>query len=145
MRPHGLRGEVVVELVSNRAERTRPGASFHSAQGALRAVAVRPFQGRWLMTFDGVEDRHAAEALRGTVLEAEALEDDGAMWVHRLVGATVLRSSDAVVVGRVAAVVANPASDLLELEDGRLVPLRFVVRAGDGRVEIDPPPGLLDP
>ena len=46
--------------------------------------------------------------------------------------------------GRVEAVEANPASDLLVLKGERLVPLVFVVSHGPGRVVIDPPVGLLD-
>ena len=46
--------------------------------------------------------------------------------------------------GRVAAVEANPASDLLVLESGALVPMVFVVEAAAGRVVVDPPAGLLD-
>ena len=42
------------------------------------------------------------------------------------------------------AVQANPASDLLVLDGGQLVPLRFVVEHGPGRVVIDPPAGLLE-
>ena len=45
--------------------------------------------------------------------------------------------------------VANPASDLLELDSGALVPLRFVVggveTTPEGRVvRVDPPPGLFE-
>ena len=73
---------------------------------------------------------------------------DGALWVHELIGARVVDVSGAAR-GRVVAVVANPASDLLELDGGQLVPLRFVVggvdRDGDGAVvRIDPPEGLFD-
>ena len=46
--------------------------------------------------------------------------------------------------GVVTAVEANPASDLLVLDTGHLVPLRFVVARDDGRVTIDPPAGLFD-
>lgn len=145
MRPHGLRGEVVVELVSNRPERARAGAVFTTDDGPLCVRAARPFGGRWLMTFEAVADRAAADRLRDAVLRAPALEDGDALWVHELVGAAVVRHGDGAVVGRVRAVVANPASDLLELDDGTLVPVRFVVDAGDGRVEVDPPPGILDP
>ena len=50
--------------------------------------------------------------------------------------------------GRVVTVLANPASDLLELESGELVPLRFVVGGLEPGPEgptlrIDPPAGLL--
>jgi 16S rRNA processing protein RimM len=91
----------------------------------------------------GVTDRTAAEALRGTELFAEALNDPSELWVHELVGSTV-RLADGTEVGRVDAVQANPASDLLVLDTGHLIPLVFVVSSGAGRVVIDPPEGLLD-
>ena len=47
--------------------------------------------------------------------------------------------------GRVQAVLDNPASDLLELEDGRLVPSVFIVDYQPGvRVAVEVPSGLLD-
>ena len=46
--------------------------------------------------------------------------------------------------GHVTAVEANPASDLLVLEGGGLVPLRFVVDHGPDRVVVDVPDGLLE-
>jgi 16S rRNA processing protein RimM len=144
VKPHGLQGEVVVELVTNRAERAAAGVAFDSDAGTLEVARCRPFGGRWLMTLAGVDTLERAEALRGTVLRARALADGGALWVHELVGAEVTTSGDGVVVGRVAAVVANPASDLLELEDGTLVPVRFVVSHGGGQVVVDAPAGLFD-
>ncbi len=47
--------------------------------------------------------------------------------------------------GRVESVQANPASDLLVLDTGPLVPLRFVVEQRDGTVVVDAPEGLFDP
>jgi ribosomal 30S subunit maturation factor RimM len=46
--------------------------------------------------------------------------------------------------GVVTAVVANPASDLLELEGGGLIPARFVVEHGAGWAVVDVPPGLFE-
>jgi 16S rRNA processing protein RimM len=46
--------------------------------------------------------------------------------------------------GRVAAIEANPAHDLLVLEGGALVPIVFVVSSEPGTVVIDPPEGLFD-
>jgi 16S rRNA processing protein RimM len=103
----------------------------------------RPHQGRHLVCFDGVADRTGAEALQGTVLTAEPLDDPAALWVHDLVGAEVV-AVDGARLGVVAAVEANPASDLLVLEGGGLVPLTFLVRTEAGRVVVDPPAGLLD-
>lgn len=144
MRPHGLAGAVVVELVSNRPERTAAGAWFAADGHWLHLEQARALGRRWLMRFAGVRTLQQAEALRDRILRAPALVDEEALWVHDLVGADVVRSADGASVGRVRSVIANPASDLLELEDGTLVPVRFVVRRQGGRVEIDPPAGLLE-
>ena len=145
VKPHGIRGEVVVDLVSNRPERRlAEGSVLGSGRGPLEVVASRPHQGRWIVAFAGVTDRNQAEALRGTVLSAEALDEEGALWVHELVGAEVVDTSGRRF-GAVEAVEANPASDLLVLPGGHLVPLVFVVqRLANGTVVIDPPPGLFD-
>jgi 16S rRNA processing protein RimM len=44
----------------------------------------------------------------------------------------------------VCAVEANPASDLLVLEDGALVPVRFVTGFSDGILVVDVPEGLFE-
>jgi 16S rRNA processing protein RimM len=142
-KPHGIRGEVVVELVTDRAERLEPGARLSTKQGELVVAASRPFGRRWLVHFEGVGDRAGAERLGGLVLRAEAIEDPDALWVHELVGCTVVERGG-MTRGRVEAVQANPASDLLVLEGGALVPIVFVVETAPGQVVIDPPAGLFD-
>jgi 16S rRNA processing protein RimM len=140
---HGLAGEVRVELWTEDS-RLAPGSVLSSDRGPLTVVSSRPHQDRHLVHFDGVRDREGAEALRGLVLRARPLERPGTLWVHELVGATV-EASDGRRLGVVAAVEANPASDLLVLDDGGLVPLRFVVSHSPGeRVVVDVPDGLLD-
>jgi 16S rRNA processing protein RimM len=143
VKPHGLRGEVVVALVSNRPERSAPGAVFSSSAGELRVASSRPFKEGWLMTLDGVTTREQAEALRATVLYGHPLHDEDAWWVHELVGALVV-TEDGAEHGSVRAVVAGAAGDLLELGDGTLVPLRFVVERGPGRLVVAGPDGLFD-
>ncbi len=145
VKPHGVRGEVVVDLVSNRPEqRLAQGSVLQSERGALEVVGSRPHQNRWIVAFAGVADRNQAESLRGAVLSAPALDEDDALWVHELVGAEVV-DTNGQRFGAVEAVEANPASDLLVLPGGHLVPLVFVVeRRVDGTVVIDPPPGLFD-
>ena len=142
-KPHGLRGEVIIELVTDRAERVSAGAVLHGPDGPLTVEQSSPHQGRWIVRLAGVVTREAAEALRGTVLSAEALDDPGALWVHELIGADVV-DVDGTRRGRIVSVVANPASDLLELEDGALVPVRFVTAHSPGIVHVDPPVGLFE-
>lgn len=144
-KPHGVRGEVVVALTTERTERAAVGSVLHTdGHGQLTVVASRPHQGKWIVAFDGVDDREGAEALRGVVLRAEPIDDPGDLFAHQLIGSPVVDTTGSPC-GTVAAIQANPAADLLVLEDGNLVPSVFLVeRRDDGTVVIDPPPGLLD-
>ncbi len=143
--PHGLAGEVVVFLSTNRTERLNCGAELFAGSRPLKVRKSRPVdaEGRHIVAFEGVGDRNAAEGLRSLKLYADALEDADELWVHDLVGAEVLET-DGTFRGRVEAVQANPASDLLLLDTGALVPLVFVMSAVEGRIEVDVPSGLFD-
>ncbi|HVF14942.1 MAG TPA: ribosome maturation factor RimM [Acidimicrobiales bacterium] len=150
VKPHGLKGEVIVSMITNRPEkRLVSGFVFATDRGDLTVESATPHQGRWIVGIAGVGDRDGAEALRGTVLMADPLaggddDDEGTLWVHELIGAEVV-GVDGRSYGPVEAVEANPASDLLVLAGGRLVPLVFVVSGPTGgRLVIDPPLGLLD-
>jgi 16S rRNA processing protein RimM len=145
VKAHGIRGEVIVDLVSNRPEaRLAPGSVLGSDRGSMEVLTATPHQGRWIVAFAGIEDRNKAETLRGLVLTGEPLEgDDDTLWVHELIGSEVVDLAGRSY-GPVEAVEANPASDLLVLSGYRLVPLVFVKTKLPGRVFIDPPPGLLD-
>jgi 16S rRNA processing protein RimM len=142
---HGLRGEVVVDLLSSEPEvRLAPGAVLDTDQGPLTVAGSRPHQGKWLVTFAGVAGREQADALRGRELFGEPLDDPDALWVHDLVGTAVVDATGTDR-GRVVAVVANPADDLLELDGGALVPVGFITgRDAADRIIVDVPEGLFD-
>ena len=157
VKAHGLKGAFKLELYTDDPDgRFVSGSTFtlqvpESSPWHGRELTVREF--RWMNShpvvfFEGVDDRTAAEALQGLELTAAPLGDeveldDHEVWVHEIVGAEVRdRSGEAI--GRVAAVEANPAHDLLVLDDGALVPMVFVVEQRDGVVVIDPPDGLFD-
>ncbi len=143
-KPHGLRGEVTVVITSDRPERTAPGAVWHLRTGPVTVRSARPHQTRWVVVLDGVGTREQAEALTGEVIQAEAIHDPDALWVHELVGADVV-TPDGTSWGSVVAVLSNPADDLLELDDGTLIPVGFVTDSSDlpARLVVDPPEGLL--
>ena len=143
-RPHGLRGEVTVVLTTNRPERTEPGAVLFADDRELVVVSARAHGGAWVLAFEGVTTREAAEALRGSVLRGAALPGaTDELWVHELVGSEV-RDTTGALLGRVRTVEENPAHDLLVLEDGTLVPAVFVVHHEPGVVVVELPDGLLD-
>ena len=143
-RPHGVKGDVVVVLTTDRTERVAPGSVLHSDDGPLTVHASRPHKSGHIVTFAEVPDRDRAEELRDTLLSAEPLTDDDVLWVHELIGAEVVDQTGAAR-GRVVRVVENPASDLLELDSGALVPAGFVTahEAGE-RIDVDVPDGLFD-
>lgn len=145
-RAHGVRGAVYVTLVTDRTERLAPGARVLAGAQWLTVASSRPQSQRWLVQFHGVDDRTAAERLTGTTLSAEPLPETATgeeLWVHDLIGSRVVEL-DGTERGVCASVVANPANDLLELEDGLLVPVTFVVSCEGGVTTIDAPDGLFD-
>ncbi len=141
---HGVRGEVVVDLVTDRTDRLAAGAVFQTDRGAMTVLGSKVFGERFIVRFEGVRDRDEADALRGLTLRAEPLDDDpDALWVHELIGAEVVEL-DGTARGTVAAVEANPASDLLVLDTGALVPVTFVRDRSPGRLVVEVPVGLFD-
>lgn len=149
-KPHGLKGEVLVSLTTNRLERIAPGSVLHLASGRLLKVTTSAaHQGRWRVRFETVPDRNAADLLHGAELFAEPIDDPDELWVHDMIGAQVALP-DGSPVGVVSSVEGNISSDLLLLEDGRMIPLVFVVSHGRATpdapfvIVVDPPVGLLD-
>ena len=145
-RPHGLRGELMVSLTTDRTERVAPGTIWWVAGRELTVESSWPHQGRHRVKLSGIDDRDAAATLTGVFVHAAPLprtHEDDVVWVHEVIGAEVV-DRDGRSHGRVESVEANPAHDLLVLEGGGLVPMVFVVEQAAGRVVIDPPEGLLD-
>ena len=150
----GQVGNVMREILLERdfpVETLRFFASARSAGSTLQwgdrevvVRAARPHQDRWLVQFEGVSDRTAAEALAGRVLLGEALDDPEAIWVHELIGSIVMEEGTGVERGRVVSVLANPAHELLELESGALVPVVFVQSCEDGVTVVAVPEGLFE-
>lgn len=159
-RPHGVRGEISVELRTDEPdERLAVGSVLQTepaSAGPLTVGGTRWHSGRLLLTLDGVGDRNGAEALRGVLLQAEVDPDQRPadpeeFYDRQLVGLAVVTLGGQVV-GEVGEVIHLPAQDLLAVRrEGRpeaLVPLvAAIVPEVDlerRRVVIDPPPGLLD-
>jgi 16S rRNA processing protein RimM len=163
LRPHGLHGELIVEILSDAPERFEPGAEIsagdpESGEALRRLVieAARLHQGRLLVSFEGVEDREAADPLRGQLLSiplsaARELAPDE-FWRHQLVGLEVVDQHGGHR-GVVSDVLPGAAHDLLEVrrpdEEGTaLVPAVAAlveVQLDEGRLVVQTMPGLLDP
>ncbi len=160
LRPHGVRGELSVQVLSDAPERFVPGAELgvgdpDSPRPPAPAVvrAARLHQGRLLLSLEGVEDRDAADRFRGAWLSIPAAAarplDPGEFWPHQLVGLAVVDRQGRER-GRVADVVPGAAHDLLAVElpggASALVPAvaaLVTVELEAGRVLVDAVPGLL--
>jgi 16S rRNA processing protein RimM len=153
---HGIRGEVLVTVRTDEPEeRFVPGAVFVTASGKLVLESLRWHQGRVIAQFEGVPDRNAAEALRGTELQVESddlppPDDPDEFHDHQLVGLAVI-TSDGSPLGVVTRVDHAPASDLLVVDvSGKSVLVPFVrqivprVDLVKKHVVVDLPEGLLD-
>jgi 16S rRNA processing protein RimM len=136
---------VIVTLATNRPERVAPGSVLSTEDGRpMTILRSAPHQGRFIVTFEGLSGIDQADSARGTRLFAPPLDDPDALWIHDLIGSSV-EDTSGTVLGTVESVEANPASDLLVLDGGALIPLRFVVGNEPGvRVTVEVPDGLLD-
>ncbi len=163
LRPHGLRGELVVDVrTDSPEERFAAGAVFARAgadgvaTGTLTVESARPHSGRLLVRFAQAPDRTAAEELRGSrlLVDAGALpptDDPDEFHVHQLEGLSA-ELSDGTAVGTVREVVHGPGGELLlvarpDAPDALVPFVREIVPTVDlvgGRVVLDPPEGLLD-
>jgi len=130
-RAHGLRGELVVEPLSDRPERFAPGAELelvdrHGNRRPIRVQRSRPHGGVLRVAFEGVADRDAAEALRGAQLEiARELVPPaaaGEYYHFELVGCRCVDEREGEL-GEVVELVESPAGLLL-----------LVARPGGGKV-----------
>ena len=162
-RPHGVRGELLIEVITDEPDavyasgrRVFAGSDGVSADEAkvLTVVETRPFKEGLLVRFDEIPDRTAAELWNGTLLFVPEHEltppAEGEVYVHELQGMTVELSSGEIV-GTVADVFEVPQGLLLDVARERgtvLVPFteEIIVGIDRGRrvVRIDPPEGLLE-
>ena len=143
---HGVKGELRLKLLADSVESLSRHEKLYVGGIERRLVAVRDGGKTAVARFEGVGDRGAAEALRGSLVEIDrdALPplDDGEYYHADLIG---LRCVDQAgnPVGTVVAVENYGAGDLLEieLESGRksLIPFREgIADMDDGRIMLDP-------
>lgn len=158
LRPHGVRGEVAVEVLTDVPGRFRTGSRLTGVRKdgppvPLLVAASRPHKGGVLVTFEGVEDRDRAGELRGLDLEVPRSEvpkaPRGTYYQFELVGCRCRNGGEDL--GQVAEVVEDGGGVMLIVEgEGRRVPVPFVkeflrkVDVAGGRIELELPPGLLE-
>ena len=142
---HGIKGEVRLKLFSDSVESLSRYKKLYVGGAELRLVVVR--DGKMAVArFEGVSDRAAAEALRGSLVEVDrdAMPplEEGEYYYADLIGLPAA-DRDGTVIGSVVAVENFGAGDLLEIEaeGGKrsLIPFKpGIADLADGRVVLDP-------
>ena len=148
-----MRGEVTVLPAGDDPGDLRRGVILRAGEHDLEVRSARPYRDRGLIVgFVGVDDRNAAEGLRGVVLTREAAGrrglEPGEFWSSALVGLEAVTPAGAML-GQVTGVVVGTLQDRLVVStpSGVEVEVPFVEEIvadpAEGRIVIDPPAGLF--
>lgn len=159
--PHGIRGEVRVEVLSDDPGRLASVRAcwLRVAGGESRPaeiVAARPGpRGTAIVAFEGIGDRTAAEALRGALVEIPVERarplPEGRFYLFELMGMEVV-TEQGQRLGHISGVLRSPAHDIWEVsrpsgEQPVLIPaVRAFIGAVDRaarRVVVRLPEGLI--
>ena len=143
---HGVKGEVRLKLFSESVDSLAAHDRLYVGGVERRLLAVRDGGKTAVARFEGIEDRSAVEALRGSLIEVDRSQlpslEEGEYYHADLVGLAAI-DRNGTPVGVIAAVENNGAGDLLEVEldDGRrsLIPFRAGIADLEGdRIVLDP-------
>lgn len=160
-KPHGLKGEAAVWVLTDEPEevlavgrRLTPVDDDGTPVGEpLEIERARAFHGSWLIKFKEVADRGVLEQWNQVLLGVPTSElaplGEREFFEHEIPGASVL--VDGQVIGEATGVIDVPGGKLLCVDIGGkevMVPFRQPILLGvdrvQRRIEIDPPPGLLE-
>jgi 16S rRNA processing protein RimM len=143
---HGISGEVRLKLFADDLSSLTKGATLFVGGIRRKLVSIKPADKMPIARFEGVADRSAAEALRGTLVEIDRAElpqlDESEYYHADIVGLPCVDEAGTQH-GRVIGIENYGASDLLEIErlDGKRALIPFtdpIATLGGDHITIDP-------
>jgi 16S rRNA processing protein RimM len=143
---HGIKGELRLKLFTDSIDSLSRHEKLHVGGAERRLLGIRDSGRSAIARFEGVNDRSAAEALRGSLVEVDrsALPplEEGEYYHADLIGLPAL-DRDGNPLGTVVAVENYGAGDLLEIELGSgkrsLIPFKHgIADLEQGRIVVDP-------
>ncbi len=159
VKPHGIRGEASVEVLTDFPDRFRPGRALGACKPSgevspLRIASMRVHGKRLLLRFEGLATPEEVDALRGADLCAlpgdEPERPEGYVFRHEAAGLAAV-SPEGRPLGTVRDLVDAAGRPLLVLETPRGLrevpfsrPIVVAVDLAARRIVLDPPAGLLD-
>ncbi len=142
---HGVKGELRLKLFTDSVDNLKRHDELFVGGIKRKLVSVRAASAGAVARVEGIEDRSAAEALRGSLVEVERSSlpplEEGEYYHADLIGLECV-DRDGEVVGRVIAVENYGAGDLLEVETAEcktsLIPFRPGIAEQEGdRIVLD--------
>ena len=119
--PHGVRGEVTVEALSDRSDRFRKGSKLISAVGEIVIRDVRGTAQQPIVSFEGITDRAGAEKLRGELRVARERREGEHLWAD-LIGKRVV-TPEGKDLGTVKEILRAGGADVLVVSDELMLPM----------------------
>jgi 16S rRNA processing protein RimM len=130
-RPHGFRGEILMEVLTDFPERLKPGKEVFLGDQRLpvKFQSIRPHGNNLLVTFRGVENEVQAGELHNlqVFVRADVLPDlpEGVYYHHQLVGLTV-KDESGKIFGKLDEILQTGSNDV------------YVIRDADGKEVLFP-------
>ena len=131
LRPHGVRGELVIEVLTDFPDAlldktvyvTQIGGEDAAPPTRAEVASLRRNRGRLLVRFAGCDDREAADAFRGRLVQIDASQAEplaeGRFYQHQIIGLRAI-SQEGQPLGQVSTILETGANDV------------YVVRTLDG-------------
>ncbi len=159
-RPHGIKGEICVDWYADSPELLRGTFYLQAGSEPMQKITdakVRMHKGRPLLTLPHVQDRNAAETLRGVRILVARKDlpdiDDEEAYLHDIIGLEVLDADTRESIGVLES--AEFPSDAqmiwcIKTKDGQEILLpaveEFIVGFDleAGIILVSPPPGLIE-
>jgi 16S rRNA processing protein RimM len=144
---HGIKGHVKLKSYAVDVKTLTAHGALQTADGReIEITKLKPANDVLIADIKSVRDRNTAEALVGQDLfiarEKLPAPKDGEFYLADLIGKSVRHDSGEL--GTVASIENYGAGDLMELQNGDLIPVAFIITATDS-ITVDLPPGYLDP
>ena len=139
---HGIKGEVKVKSFTTDPKAIATYGPLQTTIGApIEILTLKPARDHFICTLRNVPDRNAAEALTGTELFTTRDRLPSELLLADLIDKPVTLKSS--VLGTIAGFQNFGAGELLELDNGTLIPVAFIIATGE-TVEVSLPEGYLD-
>lgn len=156
-RPHGVRGEILMEVFTDFPERLQAGSTLYAGdtRQELSLTHRRCHQNNLLLTFEGYQTPESVSVLRNKIVYVLTADlphlPEGEYYHHQLIGLKVVDEVGASL-GQVIEILETGANDVLVVrpEVGRDILLPMIndvvleIVLADGLIRVHLLPGILD-